>query len=112
MPKYVVLYTAPVSASAQMENNDPAMAAEAMKAWNDWSAKAGSGMVDLGLPLGNGRKVTAGGATDAGTEVAGYSILQADDMDAAVKLMDGHPHLQMPGAAVEVYETLDLPGGM
>lgn len=103
MPRYVVLYTAPVSASAQMENNDPAMAAEAMKAWNDWSAKAGSGMVDLGLPLGNGRKVTSSGATDAGTEVAGYSILQADDMDAAVKLMDGHPHLQMPGAAVEVY---------
>lgn len=112
MPKYVVLYTAPVSASAQMENNDPAMAAEAMKAWNDWSAKAGSGMVDLGLPLGNGRKVTASGATDAGTEVAGYSILQANDIDAAIKLMDGHPHLQMPGAAVEVYESLDLPGGM
>ena len=112
MPKYIVLYTAPVSATDQMENNDPAMAAEAMKAWNDWSAKAGSGMVDLGLPLGNGRKVTVGGTTDAGTEVAGYSILQAGDIDAAVKLMDGHPHLQMPGAAVEVYETLSLPGGM
>ena len=112
MPKYVVLYTAPVSASAQIENTDPAMAAEAMKAWNDWAAKAGSGMVDLGLPLGNGRKVTSNGAADAGTEVAGYSILSADSMDKAIGMMNGHPHLQMPGAAIEVYETLDLPGGM
>jgi hypothetical protein len=112
MPKYVVLYTAPVSASAQMENNDPAMAAEVMKAWNDWSAKVGKGMVDLGLPLGNGRKVTAQGSSDAGTDVAGYSILTADSADAAVKLVDGHPHLQMPGAAIEVYEALEIPGGM
>ena len=48
MPKYVVLYTAPVSASAEMENNDPEMAAASMQAWNDWSAKAGRGVVDRG----------------------------------------------------------------
>ncbi|MBA3362594.1 MAG: hypothetical protein H0T94_14235 [Acidimicrobiia bacterium] len=112
MPKYVVLYTAPVSAADQMGNNDPEMAGEVMKAWNDWSAKVGGGMVDLGLPLGNGRKVTSQGSSEAGTEVAGYSILSADSVDEAVKLVDGHPHLQMPGAAIEVYETLDLPGGM
>lgn len=112
MPKYVVLYTAPVSAAAQMENNDPAMAAEVMNAWNTWSAGVGSGMVDLGLPLGNGRRVTSSGAADAGTEVAGYSILRADSIEEAVGLMKGHPHLQMPGAAAEVYETLEIPGGM
>ena len=70
MPKYVVLYTAPVSAADQMGNNDPEMAGEVMKAWNDWSAKVGGGMVDLGLPLGNGRKVTSQGSSEAGTEVA------------------------------------------
>jgi hypothetical protein len=112
MPKYVVLYTAPVSASAQMENNDPAMAAEVMKAWNDWSTMAGTGVVDLGLPLSNGRKVTSNGADDAGTEVAGYSILQADNIEGAERLLSSHPHLQMPGAAIEVYETLQIPGGM
>ena len=111
MHKYVVLYNAPVSASAQMENNDPAMAAEVMKAWNDWSASVGEGMVDLGLPVGNGRKVTANSAaTEAGTEVSGYTILQAADMDEALGLLKSHPHLQMPGASIEVYETLDLPG--
>ena len=110
MPKYVVLYTAPVSASAQMENNDPEMAAASMQAWTDWSAKAGSGVVDLGLPLGHGHKLTSKGAAEAGTDVAGYSILQADTMEEAEKLLESHPHLQMPGAAIEVYESLQIPG--
>jgi hypothetical protein len=112
MPKYIVLYTAPVSAEAQMQSNDPAMAAEVMKAWTDWAAKAGDSMVDLGLPLGDGRKITSSGATAANTKVSGYSILQAKSADAAVKLLESHPHLQMPGAAVEVYETIELPAGM
>ena len=110
MPNYVVLYNAPVSASEQMENNDPEMAAAVMQAWNDWSAKVGGGMVDLGTPLGNGRRVTAGGSGDTDTEVAGYSILSADDVDSAVALLDGHPHLQMPGASIEVHETIEIPG--
>lgn len=110
MPNYVVLYNAPVSASAQMESNDPEMAAAVMQAWNDWSARVGSGIVDLGTPLGNGRRVTDGGAAEADTGVAGYSILQSSDIDSAVTLLEGHPHLQMPGSSIDVYETLDIPG--
>ncbi|HKX74334.1 MAG TPA: hypothetical protein VJR05_03005 [Acidimicrobiia bacterium] len=112
MPKYVVLYTAPVSAEAQMEANDPEMGAEVMKAWNAWSERVGENMVDLGMPLGNGRRVTSSGTSGSDSAVAGYSILQADDIDAAVNLLSGHPHLQIPGAAIEVHETLSLPGGM
>jgi hypothetical protein len=111
MPNYVVLYNAPVSAAEQMENNDdPDMAAAAMQAWNDWSAKVGSGMIDLGTPLGDARTVGSGGATIAETEVAGYSILQAPDIDSAVALVEGHPHLQMPGASIAIHETLEIPG--
>lgn len=110
MPNYVVLYNAKVSASDQMENNDPEMAATAMQAWNDWSARVGSGMVDLGKPLGDGRRLTADGADAVDTEVAGYSILQAEDIDGAVALLDGHPHLQMPGSSIEVHETIEIPG--
>ena len=110
MPNYVVLYNSPVSASAQMENNDPDMAAAVMQAWTDWATRAGSGIVDLGTPLGNGRRLTSGGAAEADTEVAGYSILQAADIDAAVGMLDGHPHLQMPGSSIEVHETLEISG--
>ena len=110
MPNYVVLYNAPVSAAAQMESNDPDMAAAVMQAWNDWSERAGSGIVDLGTPLANSRRVTTDGVVEAATEVAGYSILQASDIDSAVALLEGHPHLQMPGSSIDVHETLDIPG--
>ena len=110
MPNYVVLYNAPVSAADQMENNDPDMAAAAMQAWNDWSAIVGGDLVDLGTPLGDARRVGAGGATVADTEVSGYSILQAADIDTAVALVEGHPHLQMPGASIDVHETLEMSG--
>jgi hypothetical protein len=35
---------------------------------------------------------------------------QADTMDDAERLLTSHPHLQMPGAAIEVYESLQIPG--
>jgi hypothetical protein len=31
-------------------------------------------------------------------------------MDEAVALMDGHPHLMMPGASIQVFQALDIPG--
>ena len=91
MPKYVVLYTAPSTGAAQMENADPAMAEAVMKAWYDWSAKVGDGVVDLGLPLGQSKKVASSGTSDTNTEVAGYSILSSDSLDGALGLVDGPP---------------------
>jgi hypothetical protein len=110
MSKFVVIYAAPESAEATMENNDPAAAAEGMKAWMDWAGRAGQHLTDMGAPLGNGREISPSGTSDAGAGVGGYSILEADDMDQALALMDGHPHLMMPGASIRVYEALNIPG--
>jgi hypothetical protein len=43
--------------------------------------------------------------------VGGYSILQAESHDAAAKLFGkDHPHLQMPGAWIEIVEIMPMPG--
>jgi len=43
--------------------------------------------------------------------VVGYSIIEASDMDAAVSLAKGHPHLNMPGGCeIEVHEAQPIPG--
>ncbi|YCK82624.1 hypothetical protein M1D89_05150 [Arthrobacter sp. D3-18] len=110
MTKYVVLYTAPQSAESAMQDASPESAAEGMKVWMDWAAKAGDGIVDLGTPLGGGKEVGSLGVTDATSGVAGYTILQAESMDGALELLQGHPHLMMPGASIQVYEALDMPG--
>lgn len=110
MKKFVVLYLAAQSAQAQMAESSPEAAQEGMKAWQEWAARAGDGIVDLGTPLGAGKEITAAGTTEASTGVAGYGILQAEDLAGAQALLDGHPHLMMPGASIQVYESLDLPG--
>jgi hypothetical protein len=112
MKKFAVLYVAPQSAQAQMAESSPEAAQEGMKAWMSWADRAGSGIVDMGSPLGEGREITATGTAEIGSagHVGGYGILQAEDLAGAQALLDGHPHLMMPGASIQVYEFLDLPG--
>jgi hypothetical protein len=110
MKKFVVLYLAAQSAQAQMAESTPEAADEGMKAWMEWAGRAGDGIVDMGNPLGPGKEITATGTSDTATGVAGYGILQAEDLAGAEALLEGHPHLMMPGASIQVYESLDLPG--
>ena len=44
------------------------------------------------------------------SEVSGYSIMQADSAAALDAVLEGHPHLHMPGASIEVLEMLPTPG--
>ena len=78
MKKFVVLYTAPQSAQAQMAESSPEAAQEGMKAWMEWAQRAGDGIVDMGNPLGTGKEISATGTSDTSTHVGGYGILQAE----------------------------------
>jgi hypothetical protein len=49
------------------------------------------------------------GSSDAG-EISGYSIMQADSAEALGAVLDGHPHLSMPGSSIDVLEMLSMPG--
>ena len=79
-------------------------------AWMAWSRKAGAALVDLGNPLGNSAKLSGGKLTDSGSDAGGYSFLQAESRAALEALLADHPHLQMPGATIEVHEVLPIPG--
>ena len=51
------------------------------------------------------------GASDTKNDIGGYSIVQADSADAATRIFGkDHPHLQMPGAWIEVIEVMQIPG--
>ncbi|MDH4068913.1 MAG: YciI family protein [Ignavibacteria bacterium] len=109
MKKYVVIYHAPRAAMENMPN-DPDKMKEGMAQWMAWAKKCGAGMVDLGTPLGGGTRVAASGTGPSKREVVGYSILQAENLEAAKKMLDGHPHLHMPGGCeIEIHESLPLP---
>lgn len=113
MNKYIVIYHAPVEALKQMENTPPEEAAEGMKVWMEWAEKCGDKLVDLGNPLGNGQQVDVDGkSSPSDKQVCGYSILKAENMDAARELLDSHPHISGwdQGCTIEVHEVLPLPG--
>ena len=110
MAKFMILYRSSADATEQMASATPDQAQEGMAAWMRWAEKAGPALVDLGSPVGNSRFVPDAAAEGAGTPIGGFSILQADSADDVAKVLDDHPHLQMPGAVIEVLEYLQMPG--
>lgn len=111
MTKFLFVYHAPMS-PADAAPADPAQMQAVMDQWMAWAGKVGDGMVDFGTPLANGVRVAADGSTSPSTrEVAGYSLIEADDLDGALALAKDHPHLNMPGGCeIEVHEALPVPG--
>jgi YCII-related domain-containing protein len=110
MKKFLVIYTAPVSAKEQMAKATPEQAKAGMAAWMAWSQKAGKSIVDLGAPVGNAAKVAGGKAADVKSDFGGFSILQAESRDALAGLLKEHPHFMMPGGEIQVHELLPMPG--
>ena len=110
MSRFLVLYLAPLSALDQMRNVTPEQAKAGMEAWMAWAKQHERSLVELGAPLGKGKHVTTSGMSDAKSEIAGYSIVQADSLDAAGKLFAAHPHFHLPGAAIEIRECVAMPG--
>jgi hypothetical protein len=110
MSTYLVLYNASTSAREQMAQATPEQAKAGMDAWMQWAQRAGEAVLDLGAPLQHAARVSSSGASSAGSDAAGYSILQAGSLQELTGLLEDHPHLHMPGASIDVLETLPVPG--
>jgi hypothetical protein len=111
MKKFLVIYNSSMSAMEQMKNATPEQAKAGMDAWMQWAGKAGTAIVDLGSPVGPAANFEAPGTkTEIQSEAGGYSILQADSLDALGKILEGHPHFMMAGASIRVHELLPIPG--
>jgi hypothetical protein len=112
MKKFIVLYHAPIDAMKQMASVPKEMQAKGMEAWMQWAKKCGSNLVDLGTPLTNGEALLPNGQSKTSDKnVAGYSVLQAENLDAAKALLQGHPHLGWNAeCSIEVHEVMPLPG--
>jgi hypothetical protein len=110
MKRFLVLYQSSTSAEDQMARATPEQAKAGMDAWMAWAGKAGSAIVELGAPLGGGRHIESGRTSNGQTQVRGYSVLQAASLDEVARVLDGHPHLMMPDASIEVLEALPMPG--
>jgi YCII-related domain len=97
MPKFVFSYRHP---AGYIPSSDGA------PAWMAWFEGMGDHLIDLGQPA---IARTALGNCDSGrTELGGYSLVQADDLEAATAIAKGCPQLER-GGGVEVGELGEVP---
>ena len=78
-------------------------------AWTEWYTRLGDGVVDPGNPFGPSSSIANDGTVSEGgaSGLSGYTILKADDLDAAVEMAKTCP-VMMGGANIEVYETFSV----
>ena len=112
MKKFLVIYHTPAEAAAKMATLSKEDQAKGMEGWMTWATKCGDKLVDMGAPLMSGQQLSPDGkSTNSTKNVNGYSILQAENMKAAIALLQGHPHLGWNAeCTIEVHETMPLPG--
>lgn len=112
MKKFVVIYHAPDSFNKQSKKQSTKNMENGMQAWMAWANRIGNGLVDWGTPLANGQRLNkTGSATPSKKNVVGYSIIQAENMNQAKKMLKDHPHLKWAaGCEIEVHESMPMPG--
>ena len=83
--------------------------AKAMAAWTTWFGQLGSALVDGGNPIGATKTVKADGSVSDGASgpSTGYSIIQVNSIDEAVKASQMCPVLET-GGSVEVGQLLEI----
>jgi hypothetical protein len=101
MPKYVIAY----HGGKKFESAQQGAAHKAK--WESWVGGLGDAVVNPGTPLGRGKLVSSDGISDGGENLlTGFSIVMADNMDAALALAERCPYLEI--GTIEVAEVLEM----
>lgn len=105
MKNFFVVYLAPVEGLEAWAKTDPAIRepeeARMREAWNVWMQAHGAHIKET-AGLGKTKRVDANGITDTSNGMMLYSIVEAETDEAAADMFKDHPHLQIPGATIEV----------
>lgn len=107
MSKFLFLYAGPAT---PMDDFTPEQAAEQQQAWGQWMGRLGPALVDVGAPFGARSAVADDGGSPATSDLNGYSIVEADSIDAARALTQDHPFLTEGKGrfSVEVFELIPM----
>lgn len=81
-----------------------------MAKYMDWLASLGDSAVSPANPLKNTRTVDPDGTVSTGgtTSMSGFTIIEADSMEAALLIAKGCPFLDI-GGSLEVSELIQMP---
>ena len=102
MPDYIIAYRGWKEAASQEAG------AKGREAFMAWIAELGDAVINPGTPLGPSRTVSSDGisVTPDAYRMTGYSVVQADSLEAALRMAKGCPFLEM--GTVEVAEMMSM----
>lgn len=105
MNKFLVLFLAPSAVLDEWMKKPEAERAEAEKKmrdeWNAWMA-IHADMIKETNAGGKTKRVTESGVIDARNDIMIYSTIEAKSHEEAAKAYEGHPHLGIPQASIEI----------
>ncbi len=76
--------------------------------WMAWMGSLGKALVNPGVPLKRGKTVNSDGVSDdnRSNRLTGYSLVEADSLDAAVEMAKTCPHLEH--GTIDVAEAMEM----
>jgi hypothetical protein len=101
MPKYIIAYHGGVKFES------PEQGAPHMAKWKAWVSELGDAVVNPGTPLAKGKLINSRGVSDAEENLlTGFSMIMADNMDAALKMAQRCPYVDH--GTIEVAEVMEM----
>jgi len=105
MPQYFITYLGGDKPSSPEEGK------QHYSKYMDWLSSLGDSAVSPANPLKNTSTVNPDGTVTTGgsTSMSGFTIIEADSMEAALLIAKGCPFLDI-GGSLEVSELVQMPG--
>ncbi len=103
MSNYIIAY------HGGKKPESPEAGAKIMAKWKAWVGGLGDAAVNPGTPVGKSKIVSSAGVSDDGgpNPMLGFSIVKADNMDAALEMANACPFLDI-GGTLEVAEVKEM----
>jgi len=90
--------------------DSPEEGAKMMEQWKAWVSGLGDAAVEPGNPVGMSKTVSQDGVADNGgaDPLMGYSVIKADNIEAAAGLAKDCPHVSLIQGSIEVAEIKEM----
>ena len=104
MPKFMFAYHGGGKPETQEEGE------KEMAAWGAWMQGLGSALADGGNPVGMSSTLSADGLSDGGgsNPLSGYTIVEADSLEAAAEMGKGCPILKGGKGTIEIAPIIEM----
>lgn len=108
METFLVTFMATKEQQAKWKNANLEDQEKGMAEWMAWADQHKANWVDIGNPVGANLKITKAGVEAAQNEVCGYSLLKAENAEAATEILKGCPHFDEDNTWIDMMEVVEM----